>query len=47
MNSLTKETQYNDILDIAASSGISSLGLMTNQVWKERFLSHSQQNINS
>ena len=35
MNSLTKETQYNDILDIAASSGISSLGLMTNQVWKD------------
>ena len=35
MNSLTKESQYNDILDIAASSGISSLGLMTNQVWKD------------
>ncbi len=35
MDISTKENQYNDILEVAQSKGVSSLGLMTNQVWKE------------
>ena len=35
MNNLTKENQYNELLNIADNNGLSSLGLMTNQVWHE------------
>ncbi len=35
MNNLTKENQYSELLDIADNKGLSSLGLMTNQVWHE------------
>ena len=31
----TKEKQYNDLLDVKESVGLTSLGLMTNQVWHD------------
>ena len=35
MDNFTKENQYNELLNIANNNGLSSLGLMTNQVWHE------------